>query len=134
MGDIKIMPLFNVIFEDGSCFTGGTNYFETKWMEIPNRKIKRIFYRLPDGNHLCLTGYDKYFHMIEATKDLTGKNKGKVKIEYAYIMGKNKTEIISYRITLFNKGNERYRTGDITVRTFDINDERIKKLNPDNWK
>lgn len=64
----KINPLFSVVFEDGSYFVGGENYHQTKWREIPNKNIKRIFYRLPDGIHLELHGYEKYFHMIEAIK------------------------------------------------------------------
>jgi len=131
---IKSSPLFSVVFEDGSLFVGGTSYFESKWLEIPNKKIKRIFYRLPNNDYICLGGYEKYFHMIEATQDLTGPLKGKVKLHYAYIMGKLKDKVISYRITLFNNENDKYRIGDITMRIFDINNEKIKKLNSSNWR
>jgi hypothetical protein len=140
MGDNKSYPLFSVIFEDGEKFVGGTSYFNTKWLEIPFKKIKRIFYKLPTNDYLCLVG-DKYFHMIEATKDWMRISKegieklnNKPKIEYAYIMVQKENKIISYRITLSIKKNERYRTGDITVREFDINDKFITGLNPDNWR
>ena len=43
MGDINIKPLFIVIFKDNSQFIGGTSYFDTKWLEIPFKPIKRIF-------------------------------------------------------------------------------------------
>ena len=146
MSDIKNQaqhPLFTVIFEDGSNFIGGTDYFKTKWLEIPDKKIKRIFYKLPTNDYICLDGYEKYFHMVEATKDWAkiGKNKieiikdlNKPKIEYAYIMGKLKDKVISYRVTLSNKKDDRFRIGDITMRIFNINDEKIKGLNPNNWK
>jgi len=134
MGDKNIMPLFTVIFEDGSSFIGGTDYFETKWLEIPLKKIKRIFYRLPNNDYICLVNKDKYFHMIEALKDIYGGDPGVVKLQYAYIMGQKGDKVVSYRITLFNKENDKFKQGDITVRTFNINDEKIKKLNPDNWR
>lgn len=134
MGDINIKPLFTVIFQDGSHFVGGTDYFETKWLEIPLKKIKRIFYKLPNNDAICLDGYNKYFHMVEALKDITGKERGIVKLQYAYIMGRKDDKVTSYRITLFNKENNRFRMGDITMREFNINDEKIQKLNPDNWR
>lgn len=133
MGDINIKPLFTIIFKDGSHFIGGNSYFETKWLEIPLKPIKRIFYKLPMNDYICLEG-EKYFHMVEALKDITGKEKGIVKLQYAYIMKKEGNKVISYRITLFNKSEDRYRIGDITVREFDINDPKIKGLNPDNWR
>ena len=138
MGDMENQALYYIIFED-STFVGGNDYYQTKWLEIPNKKIKRIFYRLPDGNHLCLSGYDEYYHMIEATQDITGKNRGKTNIEYAYIMGKRGRVVTSYRITLLNKlschsGDSRYKLGDIVRRDFDIDHKKIKGLNPKGWK
>lgn len=137
MGDMTNqvrLPLFKVIFEDGTNFIGGTNYFETKWLEIPLKKIKRIFYKLPTNDYILLDKYEKYFHMVEALKDITGKEKGIVKLQYTYIMGQRDNKVTSYRITLFNKGNDKFKQGDITVRVFNINDEKIKKLNPDIWR
>ena len=131
---MKNQALYSVIFEDGSNFQGGNSYFETNWLNIPNKKIKRIFYRLPDGNHLCLREYDNYCHMIEATKNITGKTKGITKIEYAYIMGRKGNKVTSYRITLFNGLNNRYKLGDIIRREFDINDNFVKGLNLEGWK
>ena len=133
MGDINIKPLFIVIFKDGSQFIGGTSYFETKWLEIPFKPIKRIFYRLPTGDYICLEG-EKYFRMSEALKDITGKERGIVKLQYDYIMVKRNNKVISYRITLINKDSERYKSGDITIREFNENNDFIKGLNPDNWR
>jgi len=126
--------VFQVIFEDNTVFKGGSSLFKTLWNEMPHKLIKRIFYRLPDNNHLCLSGYEKYFHMVEATMDLMGKEKGKTKIEYAYIMGKKGNIVTSYRITLFHKKDDRYKVGDIVRRDFDISDKFIKGLNPTGWK
>ena len=133
MGDKKYQALYTIVFEDKSTFIGGT-ILDTKWLSIPNKKINRIFYKLPNGDFLCLGGYDKYFHYIEAVQDLTGKERGKIKIEYGYIMGRKNNKVRSYRITLIDKPFDRHKLGDITIREFDINDERIKKLNKKGWK
>jgi hypothetical protein len=134
MRDIINQPLFHIVFEDDSFFMGGNSYYETKWKEIPNKTIKRIFYTLPDGNNLCLHGYKQYFHMIEAVKDLIGKEKGKVKLQYVYIMGKTNDIVDSYRITLFETEDSKYKIGDIVKRQFDINDKFVKGLNKNNWR
>ncbi len=140
------LPLFTIIFQDGSIFVGGNSYLETKWTNIPIKKpIKRIFYRLPSNDYLCLEGYDKYFRMSEALKDLNGKQSGVVRLQYDYIMAKKGNIIRSYRITLDSTAklnvrvrqldnNSRYKTNDITTRIFDINDKFIKGLNPDIWR
>ena len=127
-------PLFIIIFEDESYFLGGTSYFDTGWLEMPLKKISRIFYKLPTGDYICLHGYDKYFHMIEALEDITGEKKGIIRLQYAYIMGKKGNKVISYRITLISKEDDKFRHGDITTREFDIEDKQIKKLNKNNWR
>ena len=128
-------PLFTIIFKDNSHYVGNTSYFDTGWLGItPNKPIKRIFYKLPNEDCICLDGYEKYFRMSEACKDLNGKQKGKVKIQYDYIMGLKKDEVTCYRITLHEDKDARYKKGDITIRIFNINDKFIKGLNPDNWR
>ncbi len=117
--------LYTIIFNDGSNFLGG-NYMETKWTEIPNKPIKRIIYSLPTGDNLVLNGYEKYFHMIEATTDLSGKDKGETKLEYAYIMGKKEKIVICYKINI--------KTGNIERKIFNEKDNFIKKLNKQGWK
>ena len=42
----KKIPIFKVIFENNSIFEGGYNLFETKWMDIPNKKIKKLLIAL----------------------------------------------------------------------------------------
>ena len=134
-------PLFIVIFKDGSHFIGGTSHFKTKWLEIPSKPIKHIFYKLPTGDNICLEGYEKYFHMVEATVDwmrVTGKTVEKLTnapvIEYAYIMGKKGNEVTSYRITLIERKSDKFKLGDITVRKFNVNDPKIKGFNIKGWK
>ncbi len=143
MSDKKIMdkPLYIIIFKDKTHFLGGTSYFKTIWLEIPNKPIKRIFYILPTGDNICLEGYEKYYHIVEATKDWMRVTKNKIEklnnapvIEYAYIMGKKGNEVTSYRITLINRKSDKFRLGDITVRKFNINDSKIKGLNIQGWK
>jgi len=135
-------PLFTVIFKDGKNYIGKNSLYDTGWLGIPpNKPIKRIFYRLPSNDYICLDGYEKYFRMSEACKDLNGKNRGKVRIQYDYIMGLKKDKVTCYRITLkgdliniaYCKDN-RYKIGDITTRIFDVNDKFIKGLNKDNWR
>lgn len=127
------LPLFTVIFKDGSIYRGGDNYFDTGWKKIPTKPIKRIFYLIPTNDYLCLTG-EKFFHMVEATTDLNGKLKGQNILRYAYIMTKKGNKIISYRITLTPEKSDRYHIGDITIRTFNVNDKFIRGLNPNGWK
>jgi len=117
--------LYTVIFQDGSNFLGGT-FTDTKWTEIPNKPIKRIIYNLPTGDNLVLNGYDKFFHMIEATTDLSGENKGITKLEYVYIMGKKDKIIVCYKTNL--------KTGNIERKIFNEKDNFIKGLNENGWK
>jgi hypothetical protein len=121
--------LYLIVFEDESKFSGG-NYMETKWKEIPSKKIKRIFYRLPGGDCLTLSGYDKYYHMIEATQDLLGKNRGKVRLRYAYIMGKIENKVVRYKISLEPQNNK----SEIEKELFYDTDKEITKLNVIGWK
>ena len=124
--------LFKIIFTDNTICYGG-NYYKTNWLQFPYKKIKQIFYRLPDDNYLFLHNYDKYYHMMEAVMDFNGKAKDKQLLQYAYIMGKKDKEVSSYRITLFENKDSRYKIGDIVIRKFNINDKFIVGLNGCNW-
>jgi len=121
-------PIYSVIFEDKDRFVGGNSYTDTKWLAIPNKKISTIFYLLPHGTHLCLSSFDKFYHMVEATQDINGKNKGKEKIEFVHVMGKKSGKVIDYKIDLYNK------VGNITVTEYKENDNFIQALNKDGWK
>jgi hypothetical protein len=117
--------LFVIIFTDDSIFSGG-NYQQTKWKEIPDKKIRSIFYRMPDGDHLILSGYEKYYHMIEVAQDIMGEKKGEVRLEFSYIMGKKDGYIRIYKINLQNN--------NVEVKELKEDDDYINKLNPKFWK
>ena len=123
--------LYTIIFKDNSNFLGGT-LLETKWLQIPDKPIKRVIYSLPNGDNLVLNNYDKYFHFCEATTDLSGKNQGKTRLEYDYILGKKDKLIICYKITLFENSN--HKIGDVEKIIFNEEDNFIKKLNKMGWK
>jgi len=129
---MKTNALFLVILEDDSVYVGGKSYEKTLWLEIPKKKIKRLFYTLPDGNYLCLELYDKYFHFIEATTDLNGSNAGKVNIEYAYILGKKEEKVTCFKINLKQRPDK--NIGNIERTEFDINSEFVQSLNKDGWR
>jgi hypothetical protein len=113
--------LYQVQFEDGSIYNGGNSYKETKWNDIPDKSIKQIAFTLPDGNLLVLRGYEKFNHFCEATQDIYGSNK--FTLRYQYLMGKLGDKVISYRITLFQIQDARYRIGDITRREYEYGKE-----------
>ena len=81
-----INSIFNIIFDDNSKFIGGDSYFDTKWNQIPNKKIRTLFYKMPSGDFLGFRKYEKYYHIVEATTDLNGINAGKKNIEYLYCL------------------------------------------------
>lgn len=119
-------PIFNIIFDDNTKFYGGDTYFDTKWKDIPNKKIRTLFYKMPSGDFIGLRQYEKYYHIVEATTDLNGINAGQKNIEYLYILGKKDKDIIIYKINYLN--------GDIEIKHLDESNEWIQKLNPQGWK
>jgi len=118
--------LYNIVFEDNSVFSGGT-LTETKWQEIPlDKKIRSIFYFLPLGDCLGMSGYLSYYHFVEVVEDLYGGNKGKNKIEYSYLIGKKDNKYLINKIS--------WITGNIERKIVDENDNLIRQLNPAGWK
>lgn len=117
--------LFTVIFDDKTAYVGG-DYSNSGWLNIPNKTIKRIIYSLPQGDNLVLNSYDSYFHMTEAITDISGKNKGKQKIEFDYIMGRKNGIITCYKISLLN--------GTIEKKIYREDNIEIQKLNKIGWK
>lgn len=120
-------PIFIVIFDDNTRFIGGTTYFNTKWREIPKKKIKILLYKMPNGQYLSLKNFDKYYHMIEALTDLNGKNSGKVQLQYAYIIGKKGGQYSEFKIP--------FLVGETMKKTiYKETDKNITRLNPLGWK
>jgi len=122
---MKKRPLYYIIFKDGSQYSGGNSYDDSKWNKMPNKKIDRIFYQLPDGNTLVLNGYEKYVFLIEYVTDfnMKGQQLGGKRIECIYLMGKRGNIVTSYRITMFHgkPGKDKFRRGDILRREFSWN-------------
>jgi len=117
---------FKVRYEDGTEFTSKGNYKDTKWKDIPDDKnIRAIYFFLPDNNILTLHDYESYNHIIEATQDIYNSNK--FTIRYQYLMCKKGDKVISYRITLFQNKDARYRIGDITRREYNFGKEYNNK-------
>lgn len=118
--------IFNIVFVDGSVFTGGTSYSETKWKVIPEKQIKTIFYKIPKGDVLAMAGYEKYFHMIEVLTDINGDRAGITNFEFAYLLGKKGDRVNGYKMS--------FKTGNIEKIETTVEDNFIKGLNPKFWK
>jgi hypothetical protein len=118
-------PLFRILFNDKSEFIGG-DLIETKWQNIPDKKIITLIYFLPIGDALILSDYNAYYHFVEVTQDLIGPKKGQVQIEFINLIGKKDTIYKLYRINL--------KTKQIEIKLLDKNDKLIKELNPIGWK
>ena len=119
------MNLYTIIFGDGTKFEGGTLQ-QPKWLELPNKKIHSIFYSLPLGDFLFLSGYDTYYHLIEVCQDINGDKSGEIQLEYAYLIGKIANNCKVYKIFL--------RTGQIEIQNLNTEDKFINQLNPMGWK
>ena len=120
-----INRLYVIIFDDDTKFEGG-DCTDTKWLEIPNKKIRSLFYSLPFGDCICLSGYDKYYQFIEAVVDLNGDKKGQKIIEHIYVIGVKDKAVRIYKISLKNK--------KIDIIDTDNEDKFIKELNPIGWR
>jgi hypothetical protein len=118
-------PLFQIVFEDSSTFNGG-DYTKTKWAEIPNKKIRTLFYLLPTGDYLGLGGYERFYHYVECTEDLSGERKGIKNLEFDYIIGQKKDYTTVYQIDL--------KTGCIDIKNIKNDDKFLTKLNQDFWR
>ena len=95
------MNLYSIVFDDNSTYSGGT-LESPKWLEIPDKKIRSIFYSLPLGDCLGLSGYDQYYHYVEVCSDLSGDKKGQVQLEFAYLIGKKGTTYKLYKVNLYS--------------------------------
>jgi hypothetical protein len=119
------MNLYTIIFKDKEVFKGGT--LETpNWINIPDKEISSIFYTLPTGDMLCLANFNRIYHFVEACKDITGKEKGKVKLEYTHILVDRNKKILHYKIDL--------QLHKIYSEELDYNNSMILELNPIGWK
>ncbi len=118
-------PLFQIVFTDGTTFDGGT-YEKTLWVEIPNKKIRSLFYLLPTADYLGLGGYERFYHFVECTTDITGDKAGIKNLEYAYIIGQKKDYTTLYQIDL--------KIGCINLKNIKNDDKFLDTLNPSFWR
>jgi len=113
------MPIFKVIFTDNTIYEGGDSVYNSLWNEIPDKAISCLEYFIDGQDSIVLRGYEKYGHLIEATKNVYGP-KGtdlKPKLHNIYVMGLRTNKVTSYRIALEgNSGSDKYHKGDITKR------------------
>jgi hypothetical protein len=118
--------LYDIYFQDGTNFEGGS-IENTRWLEIPNKSIRKLVYYLPSKEKISLENYDSYYHYIECTSDLNGKNAGKINNDYAYLITKEEEWYEIMKINL------KIGTMVTTVVT-GTDSEEISKLNPIGWK
>ena len=129
----KNLPLFIIIYTDGSKYLGKEGLLDTGWSGAPiNKPIERIFLRLPDNNVLTLQDYEKYNILVEGTKDVLRVRGKSIKemnaiprIEYIYFMGLKNGRVTSYRVTMFEgkPGKDKFKKGDFTRREYELGKE-----------
>jgi hypothetical protein len=119
-------PLFIILFADNDTYYGKKDYFNSGWKEIPDKSIKKIFFRMPTGDYFIMSEYSRYYQYIECTKILSGESAGKTQIQNIHILGQKKDKVIEYKIHVLS--------GDIKVHLFDENNEYVKSLNKIGWK
>lgn len=80
--------MYKIIFEDDSNFEG--NSFEGSWNKIPDKKIKKIEYKI--GNKtLIFEGFEQYNHVVKLG---FGINNNKIAGVLAiYLLGKNRNKV-----------------------------------------
>ena len=119
------MRLYRIVFDNGSTYDGGT-LTETKWADIPDKQIRTIFYSLPTGDCLALSGYEKYYHFVEVTEDLVRDKNSKKNINCTYLIGKAADGYKLYKINILSN--------QIDIKLLGLKDSFIEKLNPIGWK
>ncbi len=60
------MPIYKILFQDGSTYEGGNSIRDSKWLLIPNKEIKRLEYFLCSGEGIILEGFESYLCFVEA--------------------------------------------------------------------
>jgi len=119
--------LFQIIFTDGTTYSGGDSFIYSLWKEISlDKKIRTIFYTLPTGDMLALSNFDRIYHYTEALNDLNGEYRGQLRIQAVYLIVERKNKYLQYKINQL--------TGNVEFSIFDKDNEYIKKLNPEFWK
>ena len=97
--------IYKVIFADDSPdFLGGESIHSSRWLEIPNKPIKRLEYFFCSGEGIILEGFESYLCMVEAVGEVSRpigncpkcNSKGKISKKITqYTDGKSKQEFIA---------------------------------------
>lgn len=124
--------IFKVTFKDGEVFNGGT-LDAPRWNKCPqNKEIESLEIFLPnEKDKIKLDGYERYNFFIGARKTI---NSNQISICHMYGLGVRRGIVTSYRITIKSQGNEKYKTGDITVRKFPFGKEGIGRTATVGWR
>jgi hypothetical protein len=87
--------MFTVNFVDGTNFIGGIDLNDTKWKDIPNKRIKNIEYSLFSKQEI-LENYESYNHLVSKIK-----YNDKIINRNVILMGKikDKVECIDFDLT-----------------------------------
>jgi len=65
--------IFKVLFQDDSTFNGGTSIHSSRWLEIPDKPIKRLEYFFCSGEGIILEGFESYLCFVEAVGTVAGQ-------------------------------------------------------------
>jgi hypothetical protein len=117
--------LYEIIFIDGERFVGGTIQ-KPNWLQIPNKGIKKLIYSLPNGKKLICEDYKTYYHFVEVCQDIVNGAKGRIQIEYAYLITGTSEHYEVLKINL--------SSGESQLNMLKLNDDWISQLNPLGWK
>jgi len=114
-----------IIYQDNTTYKGGKSYSDLGWSKAPNKPIKQVYLILPDGNFLVMQGCKKYNCFVEVTQNVYGAGPRVPIIENVYLMGiKEGTNAVnSYRVSLMQYKDSKYKIGDITRREYPIGKE-----------
>ena len=134
MGDLEFnenSSLYIIEFTDGSLFQGGS-FINPNWRKCPDKNILSLKLLLPNRrDSIQLKDYDSYNFLIGAKKPLNG---GETVLAHMYGFGRKNETVTSYRITLVSTMGNKYKTGDITIRTFPFGKEGIGRTSISGWK
>jgi len=118
------MSLFTVIYKDKTIFKGG-DLLNPEWLAI-SKPIHSIFYSLPSGDSLCLANFKRIYHFVEGCKDLMGKEKGKLQIEFSHLILERNNKFLHYKIDQKNN--------NVIFEELNSDSKILKELNSLGWK
>jgi hypothetical protein len=119
-----MIKLYDIVFEDNTVFEGGISYFESKWKDLPDKKIRTFIYYLPHNDALILSGYERYYHCIEGTQDIYNGD-GLLKPRFIYLLAQKNTDVKVYKIDI-TKPN-------IEIKIYNKDDAFIQNRNKIYW-